>query len=166
MEEFRSLNEIVENGENYSISNLGNVRNNETGNILKHAINHREYHRIGLCKSGKRKPYYIHKLVALAFLPNPDSKSDADHIDRNKDNNILENLRWANKSENKQNTSKRKYCTSKFIGVNWCKRQNKWVAKMQIDSKRKFLGYFANEEDAAREYDKHIHSKFQTKNFP
>ena len=46
---------------------------------------------------------YIHRLVAQAFIPNPDNKSDVDHIDGNRANNHVENLRWATRSENMRN---------------------------------------------------------------
>ena len=166
MEEFRSLNGIVENGENYSVSNLGNVRNDKFSKILKHRILKNGYHQIGLYKSGKGKSYFIHKLVAFAFLENPDNKSQADHMDRDVNNNSLSNLRWCNRSENQQNTAKRKDCTSKYIGVYWNNCNKKWRAQMSIGGKNKHLGSFVNEIDAAREFDKHVFSDFQTKNFP
>jgi hypothetical protein len=165
MEIWKSLNGVVENGKNYSISTLGNVRNDK-GLIMKHNIMKDGYHRIRLCKNKKRKDYYIHKLVALAFLPNPENKFEVDHIDRDKNNNTLENLRWSTRSENTQNADKRKDCSSQYIGVCWDKSNKKWKAQMNVDGKLKYLGVFVNEIDAAKCYDKHVFSEFQTKNFP
>lgn len=165
METWKTLDGVVENGDNYSISTIGNVKNNK-GLIMKHHTLKNGYHRIDLRKSGKPKHYFVHKLVALAFLLNPDNKLEADHIDRNKNNNTLENLRWCNKSENLQNQAKRKDCSSQYIGVSWHKRHKKWNASVSIDGKQKHLGYFDNEIDAAKCYDKHIYNEFQTPNFP
>ena len=166
MEEWKSLDGVVENGENYSISKLGNIRNDVTGTILKHGICKLGYHKIILYKNKKYKNYKIHRLLALAFLPNPDNKLEVDHIDRSPQNCTLENIRWVHRSENNQNTAKRKDCSSKYIGVCWDVSRNKWLASMKVDGKNKFFGRFDDEIDAAKCYDAHIYSEFQTPNFP
>lgn len=51
----------------------------------------------------KGKTYHVHRLIAEAFLPNIDNKPEIDHIDRNKTNNAVSNLRWATSKENKRN---------------------------------------------------------------
>lgn len=92
--------------EDYSVSNLGRVRRDtyskasEPGRILKPAENHAGYLRHILSKSGKVKQMFLHRLVALAFLPNQGEKSQVNHIDGNKKNNNLENLEWVTFSEN------------------------------------------------------------------
>lgn len=53
--------------------------------------------------NGKRYVKYLHRLVAEAFIPNPDNKSEIDHIDGNKENNKVENLRWVTRKENQNN---------------------------------------------------------------
>ena len=53
--------------------------------------------------NGKKKFEYVHRLVALAFLDNPNGYPEVDHIDRDRGNNNLENLRWVSKSENNKN---------------------------------------------------------------
>jgi hypothetical protein len=158
--------DFLENGENYSISNLGEVKNDVTGRIMKHAIHKTGYHHIGLCKNGKYKWYLIHRMIALAFSKNPMNLQTVDHIDRNKDNNRLENLRWASKSEQQTNRSKRKNKSSQYIGVCWHKSRAKWCARIKIDGKTKYLGLFDDEEDAAQAYDAACFSEFHTKNFP
>lgn len=55
--------------------------------------------------NGKKKYEFVHRLVALTFLDNPDKLPEVDHIDRNRGNNNIENLRWVSKSENNKNKS-------------------------------------------------------------
>lgn len=90
----------------YYISNLGNVKNNKTGRILKTFIVKKFEHRVEKIKlpiNGKRKCYSIHRLMAIAFIPNPKNKKEVDHIDKNGLNNELSNLRWSTKKENCNN---------------------------------------------------------------
>ena len=77
-----------------------------------------------------------------------------DHIDNNPRNNLINNLRPATYSENLRNTRKKAKALSKFKGVTFSKKDNKWVARIKLIDKRITLGYFQNEIDAAKEYDK------------
>jgi hypothetical protein len=158
---------FLENGQKYSVSNMGYVRNDVTGRILKHAFNKKiGYYYIALCQNSKCKWYYIHRIIGQAFLENPRDLPTVDHIDRDRGNNNLSNLRWASQSEQNTNQSKQKNTSSKYIGVSWTKANAKWCAKLSIEGKQKHVGYFDNEEDAARAYDAACHSEFHTKNFP
>lgn len=84
---------IIKDYPNYSVSRLGNVRNDKTGRILKPGIT-RGYLRVCLCKNGEHKNYRVHRLVAEAFIPNPLGLPQVNHIDENKLNNRAENLEW------------------------------------------------------------------------
>ena len=66
------------------------------------------YRRIRLSKDGKQTTYLVHRLVARAFIPNPENKAEVDHIDTNPANNRVENLRWTTKLENSRNPLTRK----------------------------------------------------------
>lgn len=57
-------------------------------------------YRVNLCKNGKAKTVYIHRLVAEAFIPNPNNYNEVNHIDENKTNNTIENLEWASHKTN------------------------------------------------------------------
>lgn len=74
---------------------------------------------------------------------------DIDHIDGNKHNNRIENLRDVSRQENMRNVPLTKANKSGVKGVHWYKARNKWVASIMISGKHKHLGYFDLKEDAA-----------------
>lgn len=97
IEEWKS----IENYEGfYEVSNLGNIKNSKTGRVLKPTDRGNGYYCCTLCKNGTRKNIDIHRLVAKAFIDNPENKPEVNHIDGNKQNNCVENLEWATRSEN------------------------------------------------------------------
>lgn len=92
----------------YQISNLGNVkslnyRNTDEEKILKQIKHSKGYLQVGLCKNGKTKKYTTHRLVAEHFIPNPNNLPQIDHINTNKTDNRVENLRWCTIKENNNN---------------------------------------------------------------
>lgn len=74
---------------------------NRKGKQLKPKVDKCGYETIVLTKDGIRKNYTIHKLVALAYIPNPENKPTINHIDGNKLNNNVSNLEWATYKEQK-----------------------------------------------------------------
>ena len=68
--------------------------------ILKHNIHKDGYHLVGLSKNNSKKSYLVHRLVAEAFISNPEKKSEVNHIDGNKNNNCVNNLEWVDRCEN------------------------------------------------------------------
>ena len=91
--------EIKDYEELYEISNLGRVKSLITNKILKGNKN-AEYHYVCLRKNGKQKVKKIHRLVAEAFIPNPNNYSCINHKDENKFNNKIDNLEWCTKIYN------------------------------------------------------------------
>lgn len=86
---------------NYSINEKGEVRNDKTNRIKRPFENKSNgYMTVDLYKNNKSEKVTIHRLLAEAFIPNPEKKKTVDHIDGNRKNNVLENLRWATYSEN------------------------------------------------------------------
>ena len=85
---------------NYSVSNLGRVKSKKSGKILKPYKTNRSYLTVGFWSDGKKKRLSIHRLVAQAFLPNPSSLPEVNHIDGCKTNNNVSNLEWASGSSN------------------------------------------------------------------
>lgn len=84
----------------YMVSSYGRVKNATTGMILKQRTNYKGYNLVGL---GKGDTKVVHRLVAEAFIPNPDGKPCVDHINTVRDDNRVENLRWVTYSENNNN---------------------------------------------------------------
>ena len=89
----------------YQVSNLGEIRSldyKHTGKtrILKPATDRYGYKTIGLCKNGKQKKFFIHRLVAEAFLLNPNGLLEVNHKDEDKANNIYSNLEWCTNEYN------------------------------------------------------------------
>ena len=97
MEKFKQ----IKGYKNYSVSNYGKIRNDKTGRILKPSNNSTGgYLFVGLSKNGICKSQKVHRLVALAFIPNPENKRTVNHIDGVKINNFVSNLEWATNKEN------------------------------------------------------------------
>ncbi len=144
MEEYKN----IENLEKYQISNFGNVRNGKTGRILKGFPNTDGYLGVDFRLTSLKKIVKIHKLVAKAFLDNPEDKLEVDHIDNNKQNNNASNLRYATRSENMRNTKRHSNNKSGIKGVFWHNQSKKWRAEIQIDGIKIHLGAYNNIEDA------------------
>lgn len=84
----------------YEVSNFGNIRNTKTKSIRKPSKAGKGYLRINVIVNGKRKYYYIHRLVAEAFIPNPKNLPLVNHKDENKNNNFVDNLEWCDNDYN------------------------------------------------------------------
>ena len=100
VEEFR----VIKGFERYSVSNLGNIINNITGNKISQRKSSNGYYRVNLrtgkCKYEKPKTASVHRLVAEAFLMPVKGKNYVNHIDGNKENNRSDNLEWCTAKEN------------------------------------------------------------------
>ena len=139
---------VVEGFNNYAVSNLGNVKNIKTGRILKSWDNTDGYLILDFKIDGKRKSAKIHRLVAEAFIPNPENKECVDHIDRVRNNNNVNNLRWATKSENSINKKMQSNNKSGHTGVSYCNRSKKWLVAIRINKRNKHIGYYNNFDEA------------------
>ena len=165
-----SITEIwkeIEDNPKYEVSDLGQIRNKETSQILKPFRNNSGY----LVVKFYKKHYLIHRLVASAFVNNPSNKKYVDHIDNDKDNNRASNLQWVTCSENiqkayneglhdlekhksyvgrKNTRSKTKYFN---VGITYYeykgKRTQYYLAKVTHNGKNLCPRKFKTEEEAA-----------------
>ena len=97
--------------------------------------------------------FRIHRLVALHYIPNFENKSDVDHIDGDKTNNHVSNLRWASRLENQNAFQKiRTDNTSGIKNISYNKSNNRWIYR-KIINKKLHHKYFKTFEDAV-EYKK------------
>lgn len=84
----------------YQVSSFGNIRRTSTGKNLSMEKNTHGYHRVCLSKNGYYKRYRVHRLVALAFIPNSERKETVNHINGIKTDNRVDNLEWLTMREN------------------------------------------------------------------
>lgn len=111
----------------------------------------------------------LHRLIAMLFYGEIKNGFVIDHIDRNKLNNIISNLRFVSTSINTHNCNKRLNTSSKYIGVCKIKSRNKYLASIGKDSKNIHIGIYADEKEAAIARDKkaiELYGKYARLNFP
>lgn len=143
MQRNREIFRAVDGFDNYEISNHGRVRNVKSGKIIVGGDNGYGYLRVSMCKNGKQKSSLVHKMVAKAFLEEVEGKHIIDHIDHNRKNNNIENLRYVDWSGNGINKLKQCNNTSGYAGVSYWKVQDAWRARWQDEDKNECIKTFA-----------------------
>ena len=96
----------------YAITSCGKVWSYKSKKFLKPGKSKDGYLQVILWKNGNYKNKRIHRLVAEAYLPNPNNYDTVDHIDFNKANNCINNLQWMSRNENsgKKRSVRKVYC--------------------------------------------------------
>ena len=124
----------------YEVSNIGNVKNVRRNTLLKLSKTNDGYIQVSLYKNGIRTGLRVHRLVAEAFLPNPDGLPLVNHKNEDKSDNSVENLEW---------------CTAKY-NTNYGHRTenaiNTRVKNGYADPD--FIGFGLNEKDYMKEYNR------------
>lgn len=163
-EEWKTIEEFPK----YEVSNNGKVRNKTTLKVLSSFIQNSGYDVISFSKGRTSIKRTIHRLVAIAFLPNINNLKYVNHIDGNKHNNTVSNLEWCTNSENilhARRTGLNPYnkptkglklkprgtssISSKYFGVCWDKARNKWKACVVYNNVKYCQKRFNSEVDAA-----------------
>lgn len=124
--------------------NHGCVRGKEAG-----CINQNGYRVIAMRFDGKFTSFYVHRLAWL-YEYGEFPKLPLDHINQDRLDNRINNLRAVTHRENQRNRSMSKNNTTGFCGVSFCKRNKKYQANIMVDYRQIHLGYFENPEDAAQ----------------
>ena len=134
----------------YQVSSIGRVKSLRIDRMLK-PNNHHEYNRVSLVKDGKKRNCLVHRLVAMAFIPNPSNKKQINHINKNRSDNRVDNIEWVTQRENTNHSySFKKNRSSEYTGVT--KQGDKWVSRYKENGIEIYLGIFKTEEEAATAY--------------
>ena len=124
----------------YGITSCGKVWSYRRKKFLKPVADGKGYLCVNLCKDGKVKSYRTHRLVAEAYLPNPENLPQINHKDENKTNNCLQNLEWCDASYNTNyGTRNEKLSNSKKIPI------------LQYDLDGNFIREWVSATDVGRE---------------
>ena len=160
LEKLFQINPASPSGLNWRESNGYKIK---TGSIAG-CLNKKGYWVVGLKINGKNKLLSVHRIIYFMHSKINIDGCVIDHIDLNKSNNKINNLRIATLNENKWNQNKTKIkTTSKYKGVHWCKRDKKWIATICCNGKRGAIGHYETELQAAQAYNKEalkLHGEF------
>ncbi|MDQ0975862.1 hypothetical protein QFZ31_005740 [Neobacillus niacini] len=124
MKEFWKVKERwvnVEGYENYMVSNYGNIvslgnHKSRKDKMLKPLKDKKGYLMVVLSKDGKQKRFLLHRLVAMAWIQNPENRESVDHFDGDKTNNCILNLSWMNNEDNLKKYHTFKKWEKKYTG--------------------------------------------------
>lgn len=144
----------------YQINKNGEIYSVKRKIIMKQQQDKDNYFRIKLSKNNKKQFPHIHRLLAIQFIPNPNNYPLVDHIDKNKQNNKLNNLRWIDYSGNSRNIE-RKTKLGLPTGVYISKK--KYAVNIRKNGKLTYIGSYNTIEEASKSYQneyKKLMSKF------
>ena len=143
----------IEGYPKYMVSDQGYVLSKKTMKLLSPAVWFCGYQHVNFYQGRTRITHKVHRLVAETFLEHTSGCEFVDHIDLDRLNNNVGNLRWCTRSENNRNVTKRSdTVSSTYKGVCWYANRSKWVAYITVDGNRHHLGYFTSEIQAAIAY--------------
>jgi hypothetical protein len=120
-----------------------------SGRVKQWVLQRNGYYSAGLYKDGHVHTMGRARLIAHCFIPNIEGKPTVDHINRDRADDRVDNLRWATHTEQNVNqVYKRRDNASGVRGVHWSKRSAKWQAQIMVGGTQLHLGYFGDIHDA------------------
>ena len=146
---------------NYEVSCFGRVRNATTERILKPGPSKTGYLTVCISKNSKAKTHNIHQLVAREFLESPFDLKCVGHIDGNRSNNNLDNLRFCSYSQNGANRKNKKTPAQILKAFAGRREATRGGAYIKINGRQKHLGFFNDEKEAARAYNRAAEEHFK-----
>ena len=161
----------IEDFSNYQISNYGRVKSiprpKTKGGLLKQRNSNCDYFQVYLIKEGKGHLLYVHRLVAQAFIPNPNNLLEVNHKDGNKKNNFINNLEWITRKDNvlhRFRTLKqepfRKY-KKEHIDYSTKEGRNQYARLYYQKNKEKILEYGRQWRKHKKERNERVYKKFE-----
>ena len=136
----------IKDFEGYLVSDTGLVFGKMRPNQpLKPDISERnqtKYERVTLSKEGVKSRFLVHRLVAQAFIPNPENKPDINHIDNNGQNNHVDNLEWCTHSENMQHCHAQGRCSNLIASEAARKSKHRYAAVYQERMGDRFIAFY------------------------
>lgn len=133
---------------NYEASNYGKIRHRKFKKVLQPNVDRYGYEYIGISISGVAKSFKVHRLVCYAFIGVSDMQ--VDHINNNKLDNKLSNLRYCTAIDNVQKARALKF--TNIQNINFHKQKKKFIARITIKGKRIQIGAFTTQEEAIEAY--------------
>ena len=131
------------------------------GELKKPFLNNKGYLMVDLHKNGIRKHHSVHRLVAEAFIPNPDNKPCIDHINTDRTDNRVENLRWCTYSENNNNPSTKNKMKEKIFSEETRKKMSESQYKRFENEEPWMKGKHHTEESKQKISDKNSKTIYQ-----
>ena len=128
--------------ETYTVSSSGVVKNKHGHIMSTHAVPG-GYRQVQFHGGGKSKSKLVHRVVAEAFVPNPNNMTEVDHINRNRTDNRAENLRWSTRRDNCLNTYRH---DREMYGITIVK--NRYKVRLTFHNKNTTIGLYRTLEDA------------------
>lgn len=123
----------------------------KSGKIAKSSPSGNGYIRVGFSEKPRgTRMILVHRIIF--FLETGEEPEQVDHIDMNRENNHISNLRASTRSQNHANLNGNRNGTSKYKGVYWHKSSQKWFVQTKVDQKSIFLGEYKDEKEAAKAY--------------
>lgn len=146
---------LIPGFENYDMSDdfPHDVTHVQSGHVKQWTLSRDGYYFSSFYRDGRMHTMHRARLIAHCFIPNPEGKPTVDHLNRIRNDDRIENLRWATSSEQNQNqVYTRNDNTSGVRGVNWNKRSAKWNARIVVNGTQLHLGFFDDIRDAEAAY--------------